>query len=290
MLLLNEALDDLGKLRVRNDALNVEFRLSTTEARACVEAFIYLMGAMVVPDIFAEAIDTKFLVALPDIIDSPYVNIEPGVRVMYYNALYYGLQHIHGPGDTLTNQAYLKVLEGVPAWLDASTNTVLDGQTAALTAWTAINNHDYQLSWKFHCKSCQFLKLKGIDQLDVRPAQTWEEEDKRDSYRFLYWHILSTDTLFRLFYKKPTVVSACRYHFRAGLPRTPPQRLVLGLVHLQYHCRRHAACADSRIDALVTKQGQTASRYACKSYASIKTSNDNGRCMGSLHTLNGGDD
>ena len=207
MMSLNEALEDLGKLRVRNETCNVELALSPAESRACIEAFANLMSTMIVPDIFGFSVDTNLLMALPEIIDSPYVNIDHGIRVMYYNALHYGLQQIHGLGGPLTHRAYLKVLEAVPAWLEASTDTDMDGHTAALTAWTAINNHDYQLSWKFHCKSCQYLNLKGIDVLDTVPARTFEEEEQRNTLRYLYWHVLSTDTLFRLFYGKPTVVS-----------------------------------------------------------------------------------
>jgi hypothetical protein len=207
MLSLNEALDDLGRLRVRTEALNVDFDLPPAEARSCIDAFTDIVNSMVVPDIFPhDVIGTKLLRALPDVIDSPYINIDPGMRVMYYNALYYGLQRVRGPGDALTTKAYVKVLESVPAWLDVPNETRMDGHTAALTAWTAINNHDYQLSWKFHCKSCQYIKARGIDQLDMTPAKTFEEESQRDAYRYLYWHVLSTDTLFRMFYGKPTVV------------------------------------------------------------------------------------
>jgi hypothetical protein len=75
-----------------------------------------------------------------------------------------------------------------------------------LTAWTAISNHDYKLSWKFHVKSWQYVKARGIDLLDVTPAKTFEEENGRDYHRYLYWHIMSTDTLFRMFWGKPNVV------------------------------------------------------------------------------------
>ncbi|KFZ10142.1 hypothetical protein V501_05327 [Pseudogymnoascus sp. VKM F-4519 (FW-2642)] len=206
MLSLNEALDDLGKLRIRTDAREVDSNLTSKEVRASIDAFVELMGNMVVPGIFAVVIDADLLRVLPDIIKSSYVKVDPGVYVMYYNALYYGLHQIRGPGDALAQSMYLKVLEAVPAWLDASANTDLDGHTAALTAWTAIVNNDYQLSWKFHCKSCHYIKIRGIDTLDVIPAKTFEEEDKRDSLRYLYWHILSIDALYRLIYGKPTVV------------------------------------------------------------------------------------
>lgn len=131
---------------------------------------------------------------------------------MYYSAIHYGLCHIRGPGHAQTQAAYLKALEHVPAWLDTPTETDMDGYTAAMAAWVAINNLDYQLSWKFHCKACHWVKSRGIDKMDVTPAMTLEEERKRESIRYLYYHILSTDCLFRLFYNKPTIVSTTLWH------------------------------------------------------------------------------
>lgn len=204
---LNEALDDLGKLRIRTDACKVDLNLSSAEAKACIDAFMSLISNMVVPDVFAIPLDIELLRVIPDIAKSPYVNIDPGMYLMYYNALYYGLHQIRGAGDPVAQGMYLKVLEAVPAWLDEPGLTDLDGHTAALISWTAITNHDYQLAWKFHCKACQYIKMRRIDQLDVIPAKSFDEEDKRDTWRYLYWQVLATDILFRLFYGKPTVVS-----------------------------------------------------------------------------------
>lgn len=209
MLALNDALEDLGKLKLRVDLTQsgVSLQISQEEARQCIEAFIEMMNTLVVPDVFESAFDMTLLRTLPSIIGSPYVNLDPGIHVMYFAAIHYGLHHTRGPGHSFTRAAYLKVLEQVPAWMDAPTDTDMDGYTAALTSWIAINNLDYQLSWKFHCKSCHFLKSRGIDTLDLSPAKTVDEEAKRERVRYLYWHILSTDCLFRLFYGKPSMVS-----------------------------------------------------------------------------------
>ncbi|KAK1917855.1 hypothetical protein P3342_000572 [Pyrenophora teres f. teres] len=207
LLSLNEALDDLGSLRVHTEALNVVLDLSPTEARGYINSFGNLKDAMAVPGVFAfSTIDVEFLRALPEMVDSPHVIVKPGTRVMYYNALYYGLLEELGPGNSLTTKAYMKVLESVPAWLEDADMTDLDGNTAALTAWTAINNHDYQLSWKFHCKSISYIRARGIDQLDVTPTRSFEEETNRVAYRYLYWHVLSIDMMFQLFFGKPAMM------------------------------------------------------------------------------------
>lgn len=83
MLSLNDALEDLGKIRVRTNALDVDFDLSPAESRACIDRFADLMRSMVVPDVsMSSMIDMNVLRALPDVINSPYINIDPGMRVM----------------------------------------------------------------------------------------------------------------------------------------------------------------------------------------------------------------
>lgn len=213
MVSLNEALDGLGKIRVKPDTMNSDFVISAAESRECVDAFIELMSTQVVPETFTDALDLDLLYALPNILNSPYINVDPGVIVLYYNALHYGLQKTRSPVDPLVRAAYLKAIEAVPAWLDAPGGSNMDGHTASLSSWTALANFDYQLSWKFHLKSCQHIKQKGLDHIDVIPAKTFDEDNKRDQYRYLYWHVLSTDSFYRLFYGKSTVVRYLRLFF-----------------------------------------------------------------------------
>ncbi|KAF5851162.1 hypothetical protein GGP41_003974 [Bipolaris sorokiniana] len=204
---LNDALEDLGRLRVRTQAHHVDFDLSPAECRACIDTFVHVAHSMVVPDVsLGSMVNLSVLRSLPDVIDSPYVNVDPGMRVLYYNALYYGLQDTEGPGAEVTMKAYMKVLESVPAWLESQTKSDLDGSTAALITWTCITMHDYPLAWKFHCKVCQHLMSQGIDQIDSAPAKTFTDEDKRDGYRYIYWHTLCSDIAFHLFFGKPKVL------------------------------------------------------------------------------------
>lgn len=162
---------------------------------------------MVVPHVSATSIGFDLLDVLPDIIKSPYVNVGLGMYVLYLNALYYGLTRLRGHRDPVAQGMYFKILEAVPAWLESPGHTEIDGHTAAIMAWTAISNHDYQLSWKLHCKSCHYVKTKKLDQIDLVPGPGWHEEVRKESARNLYWHVLSADTFFRLFYGKPTMVS-----------------------------------------------------------------------------------
>ncbi|KAL6155517.1 hypothetical protein ACJQWK_05167 [Exserohilum turcicum] len=241
MLSLNEALEDLGRFRVRTKAINVDLEISPEQARECVDRFPTTVNSMIVPDaLMSSMVDMSVLRALPDIINSPYVAIDPGVRVMYYNALYYGLRETNGPGHDLTVKAYLKVLESVPAWLESPRQTNMDGLTATLTAWTSNTMHDYQLAWKFHCKSCQYIISKGMDQIDATPARSFAEEEERDPARYLYWHALCTDVLLRLVYGKPKVLKwvpgKVRPPFTFRLDNMQPSAMMvtIGVVWIRY--------------------------------------------------------
>ncbi|KAF1993490.1 hypothetical protein P154DRAFT_582758 [Amniculicola lignicola CBS 123094] len=237
MTALDEALEDLGKLRIRSDQGILKdhaFQISSGTAKACINAFIEILGSMVVLELIVNSFELDILKALPDVINSPFVSIDPALRVLYYNGLFYGLHKMHGPGNEFSQGAYYKCLEAVPAWLDAATGSEMDIYAAAITCWTSVQNFDYLLSWKFHVKSCQFLKNRGIDQLDVLPAKTHAEEEERQTRRFLYWHILQTDLVFRLFYNKP---SALQWSPNAVKPPTifSPRNMQPSVPHTVLH-------------------------------------------------------
>lgn len=94
-----------------------------------------MMSSLIIPDFFLSNLnlDLGILEVLPDIANSPFINVDPAVRVIYYNALYYGLFKLRGPGNPQSLAAYYKVLEAVPAWLGAASRSDLDAPTAALT-------------------------------------------------------------------------------------------------------------------------------------------------------------
>ena len=100
----------------------------------------------------------EVLHVMPEIISSPYIDIDPCIRVLYYNALYYGLYKRHGPGNDLAQTAYYKLLESVPAWLAVAKGTNLDIGTAGITV--SLYSHirlDITNMWRLvdmdhHCK------------------------------------------------------------------------------------------------------------------------------------------
>ncbi|KAL5314041.1 hypothetical protein ACEPPN_018465 [Leptodophora sp. 'Broadleaf-Isolate-01'] len=204
---LDDALHELGTVRVRRDRnRNACQKMSPSQAVECIEASTSFLEDLCVWHVFTGALDYDLLRKLPYVIDSPFVQIDPSIHVQYYSMLYYGSSKLFKPGNTFSEDAYLTMLEVVPAWLDASTDTLADVHTATMMVWAALSMLDYQLAWKFHCKACSYIKLSGIDHLDILPPKTIEEQSKRADLRILHWHILSADILFRVLLGKPSIL------------------------------------------------------------------------------------
>ena len=134
----------------------------------------------------------------------------------------------------------MKILESVPAWLESPNETTMDGHAAALTSWTSIMMHDYQLAWKLHCKLSRYLTSKGIDQIDSKTAKTFAEEDERNMQRYIYWYALGNDLSFRLFYGKPRVIRWAPnkvrppFVFRGDNMHPSAMSVVIGVVWVRY--------------------------------------------------------
>jgi hypothetical protein len=94
--------------------------------------FVGMIELLHIPNIFSFCAGFEVIHIMPDVVDSSYVNVDPCIRVLYYQALYYGLYKLHGPGNKLAQAAYYKVLESVPVWLAGATGTVLDVCNAIL--------------------------------------------------------------------------------------------------------------------------------------------------------------
>ncbi|KAH7114295.1 hypothetical protein B0J11DRAFT_540609 [Dendryphion nanum] len=223
---LEEALHDLGKLRIRSDQALKEkdkLKIDPEKAKECITAFINLLDNILIPGLAGEFIDKEILYLMPSITDSPFIKIDPGMKVVYYNALYFSSHRVDGTGHKQAQAAYYLCLESVPAWLDSATGSLMDCQIAALTCWSAINNFDYQLSWSFHLKSCQTATSLLLPLLSSPPSPS--QESHHNTLRVLYWHLIQTDLLFRLFYGKPPAIK-----YTPGQVR-PPSLLTDGNRH-----------------------------------------------------------
>ncbi|KAJ9488877.1 hypothetical protein VN97_g4402 [Penicillium thymicola] len=180
-------------------------------------------------DSFRNVVDPGFLRALPHIIDSPYAQVDPAMRIIYYSGMYFG-QMLGGKDEQrLAILAYYRCLQSIPKWLESARGSQLGLLAASLTVsfsfslcahhgvqltsiktWLAINNFDYHLAWQFHCQACRFGGLLGIHDVDSSPSSTAHEglEAEKEIKRRLHWYLVELDFLFRLWYDKPKALKS----------------------------------------------------------------------------------
>ncbi|KAL3476698.1 hypothetical protein BJX99DRAFT_227547 [Aspergillus californicus] len=178
-----------------------------SDVKRYIDTFLDLvLPHLTIFDSFTTLVDQQFLKAMPLIIDSPHVRIDPAMRIIYHSAMYLG-QSIGTEADQrMSTQTYYKCLQSVPEWQESAQGTSLDLLAATLTAWLAINNFDYHLAWEFHSESCRFGDLLGIHDVDSLPLGTPDEESDKEFKRRAHWYLVEMDLLFRLWYDKPTAL------------------------------------------------------------------------------------
>lgn len=87
---------------------------------------------------FSAVVDPEFLRAMPHIIDSPYAQVDPVMRVIYYSAIYFG-QTIGTDGEErLGTRTYYLCLQSVPKWLESAKGTQLDLLAASMAVCSSI--------------------------------------------------------------------------------------------------------------------------------------------------------
>jgi hypothetical protein len=146
---LDSALAALENLRVRpGDALIPDADVFTPdETKQCIEGWYYLtlgickgLVDVIVSDFlrlwssafFTLSLDHQLMKALPDIIDSPHISVDPAARLIYYNILFLG--RVLGPRNSASaaKNNYIKCLQSVPAWHQAAEGTLADVMAALI--------------------------------------------------------------------------------------------------------------------------------------------------------------
>ncbi|CAI7611529.1 unnamed protein product [Penicillium pancosmium] len=152
--------------------------------------------------------DAELLRAVPYIIDSSHAQVSPAMRIIYLNAIYRG--QTCGNEDEYKGAAstYYKCLQSVPSWLSSAQGSQMDLIAASLTSWTAIDNFDYHLAWKFHSEACRFSDLLGIQDVETPDSDLADVDAKINDKRRIYWHLVTTDCLYMLWYDKPSALNS----------------------------------------------------------------------------------
>ncbi|PGH14915.1 hypothetical protein AJ79_02778 [Helicocarpus griseus UAMH5409] len=152
---------------------------------------------------FEPLLDAHILKALPRLLASPYVQVDPAVKVVYYCAIFFGQSCGTPVEQSTTPQTYYKCIVMARDWLRSATGTEMDVLAAMMTSWLAINNFDYHLSWRFHREACRFSGIIGLHLVDKSLSSGREDEETKEEKRRIYWYLAQTDLMFRLWYDKP---------------------------------------------------------------------------------------
>jgi hypothetical protein len=161
-------------------------------------------------EFFTSLLDAEFMSSLSNIVSSPYIQIDPAVRLVYYNLLFHGFIVGESKTQTRARSLYSHCLGAIKQWQETATGTMMDLVASSLSNWTAIHSFDFKLAWKLHSQACRIAMHLGLHRLDVspRPSQTKQEEELRNKQRGGFWQLVLVDLFFRLCYDKPSCISA----------------------------------------------------------------------------------
>ncbi|KAL1957006.1 hypothetical protein VTO42DRAFT_6495 [Malbranchea cinnamomea] len=202
---LNGALAVLGSLKLRPEA---EQAPGTADSHSPDEARQYIEDALrlIKSAMIGIPIDMKLMKALPDVINSSHVHLDPAVKLIYYNLLLWGRSMGSEQSADAAQHNYIRCLQLVPEWYASSRGTLTDLMAAVSTALTAVNCFDYHLAWKFHCEACRLAKKLGLDRSELLQLRASEEGLAKDGIQELLWGILQVDLFFAMIYDKPRAI------------------------------------------------------------------------------------
>ncbi|KAL2859175.1 hypothetical protein BJX68DRAFT_252221 [Aspergillus pseudodeflectus] len=196
--------------------------LSASEISRYLDTFIDSIACyLTICDSFRTVVDWEFLRAMPHIIHSRYAQVDPAMRIVYYNAIQLAQSMGTESEVRLATRTYYKCLQLVPAWLESAKGSPLDLFAANLTAWAAVNSFDYHLAWQFHREACRFGDMLGVHDVDS-PGSGSREENEKENLRQLHWTLVETDFLFRLWYEKPSALKCPPMQVRFPSQISPP--------------------------------------------------------------------
>ncbi|KAL2842390.1 hypothetical protein BJY01DRAFT_216484 [Aspergillus pseudoustus] len=172
-------------------------------------------------------IGKDFMLTIPTILGSPYVQVDIRVVILYYGALHEGmrLDHVLSASDKNKYSLYFyrKALQYMEEWQRQDQVNELSLHVAFWMTYQARFQLDFDLSYHLHIRACQISRDLGLLDLDTdatvpprpppdssrtsaspsaptetpRPADTMDTV-YRDVHRIFFWHILiADDHLFR---------------------------------------------------------------------------------------------
>lgn len=191
---------------------------------------------------FITLVNEKLIEAIPDLLESPHIYLDPAVLVVYYNVLYHGC--VFGPKITgplraadYTSALYVCCLRSLPLWQREATGTSTDLIAALLMvdfpfpygknllrlmlthqSHTAAGSFDDTLSWEMHKRACNYAQRLNLHNLDAPSVGTVSNDSTLDADRKHFWELIQLDFLFRLLFDRPPVLTESTKSWNINLP------------------------------------------------------------------------
>ncbi|KOC11001.1 fungal specific transcription factor [Aspergillus flavus AF70] len=172
---------------------------------------------------FEFPLEKSFLCSIPDLIEIPHVQLDCTSQIIYYSVLLRGILLVpepHPRRGSIMRNLYLKCVALSDEWMKNIQDNPVDFLAASLMTSTALEGYNTDLAWKAFSHTCRISKTLGYFSVDETPSEgdnqpstpagtpLHEAEVERNRKRFVFWHILRTDSLFRKSFGKPTLIPA----------------------------------------------------------------------------------
>ncbi|WAO92158.1 Hypothetical protein NCS54_00965300 [Fusarium falciforme] len=177
-------------------------------------------------DTFPDFINTKLMYLMPDIVDMPEISVDPASLVLYYSVLYHGSLMISDETrrqeGTLEQKIYICCLRAIPAWEGQAVKTKTDLIAAILLTRAALQQCDFEFSWRMYKLVCQCVQTLNMHKMDQSfPGILMSPEllsDGADHHRKGLWGLVLVELFFRLLHDKPATMTANLTEWRVNLP------------------------------------------------------------------------
>ncbi|KAF5843959.1 hypothetical protein GGP41_010754, partial [Bipolaris sorokiniana] len=239
--MLREAVSQVQKLRLQTFSKSVitqHVHIPPKLAKTWIKAYFSHMHT----DMFITLVNEKLIEAIPDLLESPHIYLDPAVLVVYYNVLYHGC--VFGPKITgplraadYTSALYVCCLRSLPLWQREATGTSTDLIAALLMvdfpfpygknllrlmlthqSHTAAGSFDDTLSWEMHKRACNYAQRLNLHNLDAPSVGTVSNDSTLDADRKHFWELIQLDFLFRLLFDRPPVLTESTKSWNINLP------------------------------------------------------------------------
>ncbi|KAI2895215.1 hypothetical protein CBS63078_4232 [Aspergillus niger] len=166
--------------------------------------------------------EKDFILSLPDLLQNPHVQLDPTIRIVYYNVLFQGF--LMDP-DPYPNRGAIvdflchSCMDLTESWMAQIKNTPADLFAAFFMMSMSLEACNTELCWRIVAHSCTIARTLGYFSVDAdqpTPSQRMvrpggppdpESEIEKNRMRFEFWHLLRTDCVFRLAFGKPALIA-----------------------------------------------------------------------------------